>query len=73
MIPKPGQPGKERPLGIPVQIDRAMQNLVLMAYDPISEETSDLYSYGFRKFRSPGGAMARIRTILDKSTSPRFI
>lgn len=73
MIPKPNQPGKERPLGIPVQIDRAMQNLVLMSYDPISEETSDLYSYGFRKFRSPGGAMARIRHILDKSTAPRFI
>jgi retron-type reverse transcriptase len=73
MIPKPNQVGKERPLGIPVQIDRAMQNLILLTLDPIIEETSDLYSFGFRKFRSPGLAMARIRFILDKRTAPQYI
>jgi len=73
MIPKPNQVGKERPLGIPVQIDRAMQNLILLTLDPIIEETSDLYSFGFRKFRSPGLAMARIRFILDKRTAPQYL
>jgi len=71
MIPKPN--GKERPLGIPVIMDRAMQNLVVLALDPIVEETSDLHSYGFRKFRNTGLAMTRIRHILDKSSLPRYI
>lgn len=71
MIQKPN--GKERPLGIPVVMDRAMQNLVLLTLDPIVEETSDLHSYGFRKFRNAGLAMTRIRHLLDKSNFPRYI
>lgn len=71
MIPKPD--GTERPLDIPTMIDRAMQNLVLLALDPIIEETSDLHSYGFRKYRSTALAMTRIRHILDKNNAPRYI
>ena len=69
MIPKPN--GKQRSLGIPIVMDRAMQNLVWL--DPIVEETSDLHSYGFIKFRSAGLPMIRIRHLLDKSSSTRYI
>ena len=54
-----------RPLGIPNMIDRALQALVLLCFDPIVEEKSDLYSFGFRKFRGTDDAVQRIRTILD--------
>jgi retron-type reverse transcriptase len=32
-------------------IDRGLQALVLMCLDPIVEEMSDTYSFGFRKYR----------------------
>lgn len=48
-------------------IDRALQALFLLCLDPIIEEKSDLYSFGFRKFRGTHDAIQRIRTILDKS------
>ena len=59
-----------RPLGIPNMIDRALQALMLLCLDPIVEEISDTYSFGFRKFRSTSDAIQRIRTILDKSNAP---
>lgn len=62
-----------RPLGIPNMIDRSLQALVLLCLDPIVEEMSDSYSFGFRKYRSTGNAIQRIRTILDKPTGPKWI
>ena len=62
-----------RPLGIPNMIDRALQALVLLCLDPIVEEKSDLYSFGFRKFRGTDDAVQRIRTILDKSSRPEWL
>lgn len=47
--------------------------LILLTFDPIIEERSDLYSYGARKFRSPHDAMARLRQVLNKPTSPKWI
>ena len=41
-----------RSLGIPNMIDRALQELMLLCLDPIVEEMSETYSFGFRKFRS---------------------
>ena len=58
----PKKNGKMRPLGIPTMHDRAMQTLHWLALDPISEATSDLYSYGFRKGRSCQDACERIFT-----------
>lgn len=71
-IPK-DQSDELRPLGIPNMIDRGLQALVLMCLDPIVEESSDTYSFGFRKYRNTGNAIQRIRTILDKSNGPRWI
>lgn len=71
-IPKENSTEK-RPLGIPTMIDRATQALYHMAIDPIVEEESDKHSYGFRKYRSTHDAILRIRTLLDKSYSPKWI
>ena len=71
-IPK-DQSDKLRPLGIPNMIDRGLQALVLMCLDPIVEELSDTYSFGFRKYRNTGNAIQRIRTILDKPNGPKWI
>ena len=40
---------------------------------PIVEEQSDPNFYGFRTYRSQKDAVARIRSILDKKTSPEWI
>lgn len=71
-IPKEN-PNEMRPLGIPTLIDRAAQAVYQMGVDPVVEEQSDPNSYGFRVGRSPGDAITRIRTLLDKTTSPRWI
>jgi|JI91814CRNA_FD_contig_101_59818_length_2557_multi_8_in_0_out_0_1 RNA-directed DNA polymerase len=71
-IPK-STPGELRPIGIPNMIDRALQALIFLCLDPIVEEMSDTYSYGFRSFRSPSDAIQRIRTILDKRNSPKWL
>jgi len=62
-----------RPLGIPNIIDRALQELILMSLDPIIEQKSDLHSYGFRKYRGTWDAMTRLRQVLDKPSSPRWV
>ena len=59
-----------RPLGIPTLIDRAAQAVYQMAIDPIVECESDPHSYGFRVSRSGQDAITRLRTLLDKKTSP---
>nr|AVR57694.1 hypothetical protein [Halamphora calidilacuna] len=62
-----------RPLGISNMIDRALQALVLLCLDPIVEEKSDPYSFGFRKFRGTHDAVQRVRTLLDKSSRPEYL
>jgi len=71
-IPK-DQSDELRPLGIPNMIDRGLQALTLLCLDPVAEEISDTYSYGFRKYRSTGNAIQRIRTLLDKTNGPKYI
>lgn len=71
-IPKPGSTDK-RKLGIPTMMDRAVQAVYHMAVDPVVEESSDEYSFGFRKNRSTHDAVAYARTRLDKKTSPNWI
>lgn len=52
MIPKPGQPGKVRPLGIPTVYDRVCQQAILNRLEPIFEPIFDDANFGYRKGRS---------------------
>lgn len=52
MIPKPGQPGKMRPLGIPSINDRIIQEVLKTIIEPIYEMTFSETSHGFRPNRS---------------------
>lgn len=58
LIPKPGKPGKVRPLGIPTLKDRLVQMALKLVLEPIFE--ADFYptSYGFRPCRSTHDALA---------------
>jgi group II intron reverse transcriptase/maturase len=64
LIPKPGQPWKFRPLGIPTVRDRVVQAAVKNILEPIFE--ADFYpsSFGFRPGRSAHGALEELRKLL---------
>jgi len=65
LIPKPGKPGKFRPLGIPTLSDRLVQMALKNVLEPIFE--ADFYptSYGFRRGRSTLDALSMIQKHLD--------
>ena len=60
LIPKPGQPGKQRPLGIPTVYDRvceqALQNRLGPIFDPVFDEAN----FGYRVGRSPKDALKKV-------------
>jgi group II intron reverse transcriptase/maturase len=64
MIPKNGQPGKFRALGIPTVRDRVVQAALKNILEPVFE--ADFYptSYGFRPGRSAHGALEHLRCLL---------
>jgi RNA-directed DNA polymerase len=60
-IPKPGQPGKTRPLGIPTVRDRVAMTAAKLVLEPIFEADFLPFSYGFRPKRSAHQALEAIR------------
>ena len=65
--------GRERPLGIPVMHDRAMQALWLLALSPVAETTADPNSYGFRPKRSTADAVEQCFNALAKRDSAQWV
>lgn len=59
-IPKPGQPGRTRPLGIPTVKDRVAQMAVKLVIEPLFEADFRPCSYGFRPKRTPRMALSEI-------------
>lgn len=60
LIPKGGQPGKYRVLGIPTIYDRVCQQALLNRLEPIFEPVFDEANFGYRKGRSARDAMGKI-------------
>jgi RNA-directed DNA polymerase len=60
MIPKPGQPGKERQLGIPRIYDRVCQQALANRLEPIFEPVFDDANFGYRKGRSAKDALRKV-------------
>ncbi|MDA1231309.1 MAG: group II intron reverse transcriptase/maturase [Planctomycetota bacterium] len=60
LIPKAGQPGKYRPLGIPAIYDRVCQQALQNRLEPIFEAVFDDASFGYRPGRSTKDALRRI-------------
>jgi RNA-directed DNA polymerase len=58
-IPKPG--GGQRQLGIPVVVDRLVQQMILQVLEPILDPTFSNSSYGFRPGRSAHMALEQAR------------
>jgi RNA-directed DNA polymerase len=64
LIPKAGQPGKFRPLGIPTVKDRVVQAAVKSILEPIFEADFFPVSYGFRPGKSVHAALEHLRMLL---------
>jgi RNA-directed DNA polymerase len=68
-IPKPGQPGRTRPLGIPTVKDRVVQMAVKLVIEPLFEADFRPCSFGFRPKRTPRMALAAIVSSLNEGYS----
>ena len=66
-IPKPYDPGKTRPLGIPCIWDRLIQQCIKQVMEPICEAKFSDYSYGFRPNRSAEHAIAKTYQHIQRS------
>lgn len=64
LIPKPRQPGKTRPLGIPTVRDRVVQAAVKNVLEAIFEADFYPVSYGFRPGKSAHGALEHLRMLM---------
>ncbi|MDQ6949199.1 MAG: group II intron reverse transcriptase/maturase, partial [Actinomycetota bacterium] len=65
-IPKPGQPGKSRPLSIPAVRDRVIMAAAKSILEPIFEADFLPCSFGFRPKRSAHQALEVVRTTANK-------
>lgn len=62
LIPKPGKPGKTRPLVIPAINDRLVQEVIRSIIEPIFELNFSNQSHGFRPNRSCHTALKWVNT-----------
>lgn len=65
-IPKPGQPGKTRPLSIPCVRDRVIMAAAKSILEPIFEADFLSFSFGFRPKRSAHQALEVVRTTANQ-------
>jgi group II intron reverse transcriptase/maturase len=66
-IPKPNDPSKKRPLGIPTIMDRLIQQCFLQVLEPICEAKFHENSHGFRPNRSQEHALAQCDRMMQIS------
>lgn len=66
-IPKPGRPGKTRPLGIPTVADRVVMAATKIVLEPVFEADFLASSFGFRPKRSTHMAIEAIRVEANRS------
>jgi retron-type reverse transcriptase len=59
-IPKAGKPGEWRTLGVPTIFDRVCQQALLNRLEPIFKAEFDDASFGYRRGRSPHGALRKV-------------
>jgi RNA-directed DNA polymerase len=64
-IPKPGQPGRTRPLGIPTVKDRVVQTAALSVLEPIFEADLQPEQYAYRPNRSALDAIHAIHALVN--------
>ena len=58
--------GKKRPIGKPTFEDKIVQRAVVMLMEPVYEQVFHNFSHGYRKGRSPHGAIKELRENLIK-------
>lgn len=63
-IPKPGQPGRTRPLGIPTIRDRVVMTAAMLVLGPIFEADLQPEQYAYRPERSALDAVSRVHALL---------
>ena len=79
-IPKPADPKKRRPLGIPVVTDRIVQQAIVQVVEPLFDDKMSPRSFGYRKGRKARDAIATIiqdakegfRVVLDADIASFF-
>ena len=64
MIPKPGQKGRYRPLGIPTIKDRVVMTAAMLVLEPIFEADLQPEQYAYRHNRSALDAVNHVYTLL---------